>query len=134
MFYPVRVYDPEGRLKKVHSSESLEDRSKKMIAIEAGSYRAHRPVKLYTCERCEGEFWSNGLNPRYCPSRLCGKGSKGAAKTRPCKECGKAFTPSHELRDFCNETCRDIRAEKVLAGCKARKSARRKKAGAAGKN
>lgn len=81
--------------------------------------RKNNPTYELRCEDCGEEFLWRGPNKKFCSvscqARNRNRKSKNA-DPRPCKECGKNFTPEYgnKRRDFCSKGC--LRKHSIRTG------------------
>lgn len=125
MFYEVRVYDGNGKLKKTISEEALHERHWRPESVvqdgkviphlvaENGSHKDRKRVYLH-CKQCKKEFMKLSFNQIYC-SQDCNEKAKyeRLAKTRSsvskeakCVECGNVFISKRSNQKRCSDTCR----------------------------
>lgn len=73
MAFPVRVYNPQGQLTKVITTEMLEQRFNAKIEIEIASERSSKPIVELVCQYCGNIFFGHKGFSKYCIGGNCAK-------------------------------------------------------------
>jgi hypothetical protein len=90
---------------------SIVKRTQEQLATEHA--RGNTDVIRVQCRGCDGPFYSDHRNQRYC-SEACRiragksrvKARAAAARRRRCEQCDRLFSPARSDAKFCGATCR----------------------------
>ncbi|NIQ00991.1 MAG: hypothetical protein GWM98_11680 [Nitrospinaceae bacterium] len=114
MLHEVRVYkghpDQGAKVARTISPDVLEQRSKTILAMDAGYGIGNRPPREVVCERCGVTFFAQNTLIKYCPD-TCGRenrllrGNKLPPREKTCVRCGESFLTQSPHQKYCGPIC-----------------------------
>lgn len=98
MIHPVTVKNAKGKVTRIITSESLEERSKAICQAGDGHFASHK-IREGICDRpgCDAQYWTRQRGKRYCSKDCAGIVGRAVAlatkkrtqeKKRKAKEAG----------------------------------------------
>ena len=94
MAYPVKIFKPNGKLKRIITSAMLEKRADAGLAFQitsAGFSASFVPIER-KCKHCGKNFWAAIKGKKYCSKECSGKAFK--INARRSAKLKKAAVPS----------------------------------------